>query len=288
MRRGVLYYLENPSSLEHQIINRRRQDKTVDRTKKVLIMLLAIGALATLGVGTFASFNATTTNGSNTFQTGTIFLKNTAAGGAGTGTACFSYGSIASGTFSNGNSNSCDVIVNSSNAANQKPLSGSSASSAVIKLENTGTLNGKLTLQFSCSQTAHATIYGSGSICNYIAVTVQPCATYTSGGSCATNAAYCVYPASTTAACSSPALTGDPNTVVPTGSLADMALTGAGKFGTTSPVNDNTGTQITLQAASANNMAYQVSWQFIDNGTAGHENNAQGQTAGFNFTWSIA
>lgn len=265
----------------------------MDRTKKVLITLLAIGALATLGVGTFASFNATTTNGSNTFQTGTIFLKNTASGGAGTGTACFSYGTLTGGTtFTNGNSNGCDVIVNSSNAANQKPISGAGSSSAVIKLENTGSLNGKLSLNFTCTTSAQAAIHGNGSICNYIAVTVQPCtAGYASGATCGAGnvATYCVYSSAgkqTGSACAAPALATDPNTTTPVGSLADMAL--AANYGTTTAVNDGTGTQIALNASDANFQAYQISWQFIDNGTAGHENPAQGQTAGFTFTWSIA
>lgn len=262
----------------------------MDRTKKVLITLLAIGALATLGVGTFASFNATTTNGANTFQTGTIFLQNTASGGAGTGTACYSYGTLSSGAFTNGNSNGCDVIVNATNAANQKPITGNAPGTSVIKLVNTGSLNGKLSLNFTCTTNAQAAIHGNGTICNYLAVTVQPCATYTTGATCATTSAYCVYSSAgmqtTTAACGNPALATDPNSTTPVGSLADMAL--GAKFGTTTAVNDNTGTQIALNASSANSMAYQISWQFIDNGTAGHENAAQGQTAGFTFTWSIA
>jgi len=72
----------------------------MDRKKKVLITMLVLGALAAVGGGTYASFNAVTTNPGNTFQTGSIFLsddKNTTA------TTCFSYGTLTAGQFTNGN-----------------------------------------------------------------------------------------------------------------------------------------------------------------------------------------
>jgi predicted ribosomally synthesized peptide with SipW-like signal peptide len=271
------------------IINHRGGDTlTMDRTKKVLITLLAIGALATLGVGTFASFNATTTNGGNTFQTGTILLSNTATGGAATGTACFSYNAA---TFTNNNSNACDVIVTSGggtpNAANQKPTNASS--SAVIKLVNTGTIDAKLNFGFTCATGAQAAIHGNGTVCNYLAVTIQPCNTYTGGATCTTTSAYCVYSSAgkqTGSTCGLPALATNPNTTTPVGSLADLAL--PANFGTTGPINNGTGTQISLTNTSGNFQAYQVTWQFIDSGTAGFENPAQGQTANFNLTWTIA
>jgi predicted ribosomally synthesized peptide with SipW-like signal peptide len=260
----------------------------MDRTKKVLITLLAIGALATLGVGTFASFNATTTNGGNTFQTGTILLSNTATGGVATGTACFSYNAA---TFTNNNSNACDVIVSSGaggNAINQKP--NGTSNSAVIKLVNTGSIDAKLNFGFTCATGAQAAIHGNGTICNYIAVTIQPCNTYTGGATCTTPSAYCVYSSAgkqtNTGACGVPALATNPNTTTPVGSLADLAL--PGNFGTTGPINNASAAQITLTNSSGNSQAYQVTWQFIDSGTAGFENPAQGQTANFNLTWTIA
>jgi predicted ribosomally synthesized peptide with SipW-like signal peptide len=49
------------------------------RIKQYLLLLLAIGVIAIVasGSGTFASFNAETTNPNNTFATGTLFLHNT-------------------------------------------------------------------------------------------------------------------------------------------------------------------------------------------------------------------
>src|SRR5438105_1849022 len=55
----------------------------VGKTKRLLVGVLIIGALSALiGAGTFATFDATTTN-SATFTSGTIVLSNTVNGGAG-------------------------------------------------------------------------------------------------------------------------------------------------------------------------------------------------------------
>ena len=53
------------------------------RIKQYLTLLLTAGVVAVVASssGTFASFTAETTNPDNTFETGTIFLHNTANGG---------------------------------------------------------------------------------------------------------------------------------------------------------------------------------------------------------------
>ena len=54
----------------------------MSKTKKYLMLLAAIGLIATAagGVGTFAGFNAEVANNGNYFQTGTLFLHDTAGG----------------------------------------------------------------------------------------------------------------------------------------------------------------------------------------------------------------
>src|SRR5258708_24621243 len=82
--------------------------------RKIMIAVVILGAVAGIQqAGTFASFNATTTNASSTFQTGALALSNLKQGGS----TCFSYG--ASASFTNGNTNACDALY--AFAANQIP-----------------------------------------------------------------------------------------------------------------------------------------------------------------------
>ncbi|MEY2406942.1 MAG: hypothetical protein QOG39_1858 [Acidimicrobiaceae bacterium] len=75
--------------------------------RKLLLTIMVIGAMgSTFGAGTLASYNASTTNASSTFETGTVTLSNLTPV---TNTTCFSYGASASG-FSNGNANTCDSV----------------------------------------------------------------------------------------------------------------------------------------------------------------------------------
>jgi hypothetical protein len=77
--------------------------------RKLMIGLVILGSLAGVaGSGTFASFNATTTNAASAFDTGTIAL------GQGTGvTTCWSTGVTATlpdATITNGNSAACGTL----------------------------------------------------------------------------------------------------------------------------------------------------------------------------------
>ena len=254
------------------------------RSRKLLLLLLVVGAIGAIGVGTFASFNATTTNGSNTFQTGTIFLSNT----VNTGTACLSYGTLTGGTtFTNGNNNpNCSAFVN---VTNSKP--GDPAASAVIRLQDAGSLNGNLSLQLACSNGTPAAIHGNtANVCNFIAITIQPCASYTSGSTCATTNAYCVYSKNGVnqgGVCPAPGFPGgaDPVNTTPAGSWAGAATSFATQTALTDPTNANAPISLTGGGAE---QAYQITWRFIDSGTAGYENPAQGTTANLSVTWSIA
>jgi len=245
------------------------------RSRKLLLLLLVVGAIGTIAAGTFASFNAATSNGGNTFQTGTILLSNSVNAGS----ACFSYNAA---TFTNNNSNpSCDAFVN---ATNVKP--GDPAGSAVISLADTGTLDGNLNMLVGCSVGTPLAIHGSAAtLCSYLAITIQPCATYASGTTCGTNSAYCVYSTAgvnTAGACAAPGLgAGAP----PAGSWSGVSTSFASATALTDPTAGNA--PITLVGGGATH-AYQVTWRFIDSGVAGQENPAQGTAANLTVTWSIA
>jgi predicted ribosomally synthesized peptide with SipW-like signal peptide len=91
-------------------------------------VLIAVGVLAVVGggAGTFASFNAQTSN-ANSFATGTLLLSDTVH----TGTACFS---DTTSTTTNANTSTCDVLVNTSNVS---PGHGTGED---ITIKNTGTI----------------------------------------------------------------------------------------------------------------------------------------------------
>ncbi|MDA8297388.1 MAG: hypothetical protein M0004_12520 [Actinomycetota bacterium] len=99
------------------------------KSRRWLTVLLAAG-LVGLGAssGTFATFNATTTNLGNTFATGSLTLSNT----ANAGTACFSF----NGT-SNANSN-CLSVLTLDNTANYP---GGPIALGAVTVANGGTIN---------------------------------------------------------------------------------------------------------------------------------------------------
>jgi predicted ribosomally synthesized peptide with SipW-like signal peptide len=97
------------------------------KTKRYLMLLAAVGLIAAGlgGTGTFASFNAETTNGGNVFATGTLFLHNT----AGVQT-CKSEDDA-------GNVRTSDCATLFDNL----PLENGTAQSALVTLKNDGTLD---------------------------------------------------------------------------------------------------------------------------------------------------
>jgi predicted ribosomally synthesized peptide with SipW-like signal peptide len=108
------------------------------KTKRYLMLLVAVGliAVAAGGSGTFATFNAQTSNTGNYFATGTLFLHNTA-----NGTTCTSE----SEPLNNANITSptgCNVLFT------VNPLLENSVSTAQLKLTNAGSINAQ-DIQFS-------------------------------------------------------------------------------------------------------------------------------------------
>jgi len=243
----------------------------MDRTKKILISMLVLGALAAVGGGTYASFNAVTTNPGNTFQTGTILLANDKNHTNANGTSCFSYGTLTAGEFTNGNSNACSTLVT---VASTKPSA--TVTTVVLDLKNVGSLNGTLGMTTTCASTDTGPVAsGNRSLCDRLAIRIQECATYTNGNtSCTTTSTtHCVYSsngADTLAACAALGIPGAPGTA---GSLTAMAALPAST------------TVATLNAATE--VWYEIDIQLPDTG-AGADNDVQGKTATFAFTWTLS
>ncbi len=111
----------------------KRLFKGGSKTYLKLLMLAGVLALIGGGAGTFATFNAETTNAGNTFATGTLLLSDKVA----TGTACYS-----NANANNAESSSCQVVFNQSA---QKP---GTASSNYLTIKNEGTLDASDLLLF--------------------------------------------------------------------------------------------------------------------------------------------
>jgi hypothetical protein len=147
--------------------------------RKLLIATVVIGSLAGVtGSGTFASFNATTTNAASAFDTGTIAL------GQGTGAStCWSTGVTATTpdtSFSNGNLAACNALFTTQ--ANVKP--GMADIVSDLTLTNaTGGLNAsalKVYMSTPCTtQDDGGTVHGpttaaggTSDLCNYLRFTI--------------------------------------------------------------------------------------------------------------------
>jgi predicted ribosomally synthesized peptide with SipW-like signal peptide len=223
------------------------------RTQKLLAGLLLVGLLASAAAVTYASFNASVTNGGNRFQTGTLFLGNA---GNSTTSACFSYGSAAGSAGVNANSNTCSLSVGLPTSA----APSATITTFVVQLENAGSLPATVSLSGSCTDgaAAGAGFHGPGSLCSTLGMAVQPCASYTGGATCASKQAACTYPASTIAQCASP----------PAGTISGFA-------GATYP-------NILSSWPAGAKQAYEVDLQL----PAATGNGVQGMTATFALTWS--
>lgn len=137
------------------------------RLRGALVALVLIGSLTNVAAtGTFASFTAATTNPSSTFQTGTIVLSNTKAGGG----TCFSYGADPSAIESN--ANTCDALF--SFAPNQVP-----GTDATVNLTLTadGTVDAsafELHVSTPCTSADDGgAFHGAGDLCDALRTTIQ-------------------------------------------------------------------------------------------------------------------
>jgi len=127
-------------------------------SKTYLKVLIVVGVLALIGggAGTFATFNATTTNAGNTFATGTMVLSNTIGA-----TTCLSTGG--GNTNSNTNSTGCAKFFNTSIS---KP---GDIAGANLTLQNVGSIAATVaSLTKSACNTVDnpsETYHGTGDLC---------------------------------------------------------------------------------------------------------------------------
>lgn len=134
-------------------------------TKKILVSLLGLGVVGSLvGMGTFASFTAQTTNPSNTFATGTLVLSNQ----KNAATACLS---TAGGTTDSNANGACDTLFT---LATKKPTDSSTVN---LTLKNEGTLAASALKVYSAScanDNASGESYrGTGLMCGKVQVYIQ-------------------------------------------------------------------------------------------------------------------
>lgn len=185
--------------------------------KLLLAMLLVSLTGSAFGAGTFASFNATTTNGASTFATGTLVLSNTTTDGNNVATTCLSTGG--GNTDVNSNGAGCGVLFNTSVS---KP---GDTATMDLDLAGVGTLSATKLQAFAtsaCVDTANtvATYTSTGSACQQTQLSIQEYSSSANRTSGTTTGGKCWYGGST----SVPAVTGSAITVNPTSTLV---LTGA-------------------------------------------------------------
>ena len=218
---------------------------------KMMVSVMVLASVGMLASGTLASFNATTTNPNNTFQTGTIALSDNVAA-----QTCLSYGTLnAQNQFTNNNANgSCNSIAFATAA---KP--GDAAATANFTLKNVGSLAGTtLTVAGSaCVTTNNAeAFHGAGDLCVQLVIAVQEM-----DSAFATNK-QCVYP-STALACP---LT---NTI--------------SSFQTASPVTAGFTAGLAKSGAAGDTRYFQVLIQLPSTSA----NSFQGRVATFSITWEL-
>jgi predicted ribosomally synthesized peptide with SipW-like signal peptide len=233
-------------------------NKQLFKSKTFLKFLIGAGVLAVIGggAGTFASFNATTTNAGNTFATGTLVLSNNI--GAST---CLSTGG--GNTNSNTNSTGCgkffDVSV-------KEP---GDTGGAQLTLQNAGSLAAStLTLTATSCTDADASgesFHGTGSVCGALNTYVQEWTDNTF-----TTPYKCWYGGSTDSGvtCDSTWATASP-------------LSGLG----TSPNDISVGPNATAFAANGSSGDTRFFTVAVQLPNSGNQNDLQGRQASLDLTW---
>lgn len=255
-------------------------------TRKVLLALFFIGFAGNVGggAGTFASFNASTTNALSSFATGSIVLSNE---NATSGKVCFSNGLTDNGDDgpnTDDNDNVCETLFPV--AVNQP---GDSAT-VNLNLQNVGSLPGDLKLfvaehtppgdltpQKACSNKATGTYSGSGSasgvdFCEKLQLRIQrfTAATRNPAGELDS----CVYGAD-----------GNTDLACDTGATAFNLE----DFTTVSAASGVAGIDVAAlaKAGDAGDTAFvTITIEFPDGG-AGADNAYQGRLASFAITWQL-
>lgn len=243
----------------------RADTEVVTTVRKLLLAVLLVSlAGSAFGAGTFASFNATTTNAAGTFATGSIVLSNT----VNSQTACLSTSTGTAAGNTDSNSHGCDTLFNVTNA---KP---GDTSYVDLDLSNVGTIAATgFTLNIgACTpgNSGSTSYHGStpAAICaatTGLKVQIQE---YQTHGHAGTAQAKCIFPAAAAACASNYDYLGS---AITTGTFTNpLTVTGM---------------------PTATPKYVTIAILFPDNGTStvnGLTDNAyQGLTASFTLTWTI-
>jgi hypothetical protein len=133
--------------------------------KRVLLTSMIVAGLATLTASTISNFNATIINSSNTFQSGTLVLKESQGA-----TTCLSTGS---GVVTDTNNATC-TADNLGGATGQKP--GGAPVSQTVTLKDDGTIDGASFMLWSAgcasSDAGSETYHGTGDLCTVTDLTI--------------------------------------------------------------------------------------------------------------------
>ncbi|MBW8827529.1 MAG: hypothetical protein JF603_14435 [Acidobacteria bacterium] len=243
--------------------------------KLLLAMFLVSLTGSAFGAGTFASFNATTTNAGSTFATGSLILSNTKQ----SATACMSSGGAlnTAQTILNGNANaSCDALFNALTAN----VPGATATVG-LTLTNEGNVTGATGIKgiaTACTNAdtpgsggATATVYhGSGDLCAYLNIQVQE----TTDATFNTPVSKCMYPVDASNACAS----------VLTATLNAATVS---TFYTATVTNNVPLTFSSASVAAGASRYVKITLTFRDAGTAGSENQYMGRYVSFGTQWTL-
>jgi spore coat-associated protein N len=231
--------------------------RTMSVLRKILLTCMILGATTmTVGAGTFASFNASTSNAGSTFATGTLVLSNQKNAAS----ACLSTGGGNTNTNANG---SCDQLFA---LTVQKP--GDSAF-VDLTLKNEGSINATSLTAFAsqaCApgNAAGQTYNGTGDPCGAVQLYVQQYSSAANRTSDNRTGGSCLYGGGTATTC------------------AFSATRTLDHYDTTYP---NASTPLSLGSLTAGSSRYLRIYLTLPT-TA--DNTMQGRQATFGFSWALA
>lgn len=157
--------MTSPGKRQEPIRQAFEQRRRRSHAKKLLLSMVVLGLVGlVVGGGSFATFNAQTTNPSNTFSTGTLVLSNQRD----SGTACLSTG----GGFTdvNVNSTGCDDLIA---GVIQKP---GDSTSHTVTIKHVGSIDATTTELWSagCATDDNGeAFHGTGDLCNRVTLTIH-------------------------------------------------------------------------------------------------------------------
>ena len=238
----------------------------VSTIRKLLLAVLLVSLTGSaFGAGTFASFNATTTNQASTFATGTLLLSNNHV----TGNTCFS-NAVGNGAQSNAEvddniNGTCDALFTTTTS---KP--GDMATIDLI-LSNTGTIDASSLSMVvtACTTATPGAFHGSvaAKICAADAGLKIQVQEYTASGRTGGGSAVakCIFPVAAGAACA-----------------GNYGFVGNGFAGTTFSTFNTAGI---TNSGGAKYITFTIN--FPGGGNVTSDNQYQGLSAAFGITWTI-